>query len=261
MKRILIIILVLLSLSLKFSSNRGKVVFFNVGQGDSSLIYINDFVILIDTGEYDYTNLSLSKYIPLFRKRIDYLIITHAHLDHYGGIEYLLNYYDIDNIFLPNDCEYDERYNELIKRIDKIGVKLHYASMLSIDQNGFDIIRAGVDCLNDHRNINNTSIIVLLEMNEKRFLFMGDSEKEREYELVNEYHDYIMNIDYLKVGHHCSDTSSSDIFIEVVKPRYVVCSFGLDNRYKHPSYNIIDNFLLINSHLLYTYVGNIVIVP
>ncbi len=238
-----------------------KVVFLNVGQGDSSLIYINNEVILIDVGEFDYTSLNLSKYIPLFTKNIDHLIITHAHKDHYGGLNYLLKYYDVKNVYIPNDCKYVGDYNYYIQELNRKGSRIYYVSYLYVNSNGIDVLTNGKVCEDDFKEINNTSIIVITNINNTRILFMGDSEKEREGELIDLYGEYIKNIDYVKVGHHCSETSSSNEFIHAISPKNVICSFGLDNEYNHPSYDVIDRYLSIKSRILYTYTGNIVIVP
>lgn len=84
---------------------------------------------------------------------------------------------------------------------------------------------------------NKDSLIMYTNLNNYGILFMGDSTKEEELEILNNYE---LDVDILKIGHHGSNTSSGDIFINNLKPRYALVSVGLNNRYNHPSKNVVD---------------------
>ncbi len=261
--RIVTLVVVIFSVFIYNFSIEDVVVFMDVGQGDSSIIYSNDELIVIDGGEFDYLTTKLSKYIQLGRREIDHLVITHPHSDHYLGIYHLLKYYQINNLYIPNVCVDDVEYDEIIRRLENSGASVYKVRMMYIDlkgdENTISILEKAKDCKDEDINVNNQSIIVLMQNINDKYLFMGDSEKEREVELIEKYGNKLKNITYLKAGHHCSDTSSSIDFITISKPKNVICSYGVDNRYGHPSISVIEDFKNINSNIFHTIRGDIVV--
>lgn len=261
--RIVTLIVVICSVFIYNINVKESIVFIDVGQGDSSIIFTNYELIVIDGGEFDYLNTKLSKYIQLGKRKIDHLIITHPHSDHYLGINHLLKYYQVENLYIPNICVDDIEYIDLIKKMERSGVNIYKARMMYIDTKGdtntISVIEKAKECKDEDANVNNQSVIVFLQNEADKYLFMGDAEKEREVEFLEKYGNKIRDIAYLKAGHHCSDTSSGIAFITILNPKNVVCSYGEDNKYGHPSIGVIDSFKGLNSKIFHTIYGDIVV--
>ena len=146
----------------------------------------------------------------------------------------LVNNYKVENVIF-NCGEYNELENELIKVLDK--KKIPYYSCvkeLNIEDNKLYFLNNGT-----YDNENDNSSVIYTELNNYKFLFMGDAGVEVEEDLIEKYN--LQEIDVLKVGHHGSKTSSSEEFINDINPKYSVISVGKNNRYGHPNDNILDN--------------------
>ena len=210
-----------------------RVYFIDVGQGDSSLIRINNKNYLIDTGgNYNY-DLGSNILIPFLNsvgvKKIDYLITTHGDFDHIGESKSLISNYKVDKVIF--NCG---PLNELEKEL--IDMNISYEICINKLDNLYFLQTKEYDNENDNSNVIYTNI------NGYKFLFMGDASYITEKEILKKYN--ISNIDVLKVGHHGSKTSSSKEFIDIIRPKYSIISVGKNNRYGHPNkevLNILDN--------------------
>ena len=224
--------------------------FLDVSQGDCSLILNNNKSIMIDTGgkvsyekeewrkknnEY---NLMTSSLIPFYKslglKKIDYLILTHGDYDHMGEVINLVNNFKVEKVIF-NCGEFNELEQDLIKVLDK--KKIPYYSCvkeLNIDNNKLYFLNN-----KDYGNENDNSSVIYTELNNHKFLFMGDAGVEVEEDLIEKYN--LQDIDVLKVGHHGSKTSSSQSFIDEINPKYSIISVGKNNRYGHPNKEVLNN--------------------
>ena len=239
---ILIIILLFIHTNINFIKNDTYITFIDVGQGDSIFIHFpyNKGDILIDTGgKYNYdTSLDIINYLKSEGiKNIDYLVLTHGDYDHMGASTNLVNNFKIEKVIL-NCGEFNELEQELIKVLDKKKIKYYRCiKELNIDDNKLYFLNNKL-----YDNENDNSSVIYTELNNYKFLFMGDAGVEAEEDLIKEYN--LQNIDILKVGHHGSKTSSSQGFIEEINPKYSIISVGKNNRYGHPNeevLNILDN--------------------
>ena len=214
----------------------------DVGQGDSTFIKypFNSKNILIDTGGIVNSNYQLvsNKTIPYLKSegitRIDYLIITHGDYDHMGEAINLVENFKVEKVIF-NCGEFNELEQDLIKVLDK--KKIPYYSCinkLKIDKNKLYLLNN-----KDYGNENDNSSVIYTELNNHKFLFMGDAGVKVEEDLIEKYN--LQAIDVLKVGHHGSKTSSSKEFIDEINPKYGVISVGKNNRYGHPNDNVLDN--------------------
>lgn len=221
--------------SYRIENYNERVVFFNVGQGDSILIQKENFEILVDGGADDSVIYKMGKYMKWNDRVIDVVIITHMHDDHYRGIKYLMERYEVGLFLLSPNCghlcsEFKEyNYIEVNEGmiIDYKGIEL-------------DILWPRVGRLDE--NINNDSIVLLLKYLDQGFLLMGDAEKEVEEILMQDYGIYITDIDILKAGHHCSKTASTRDFLKLTNPNLSICSCGEENRFGHPHKETLENF-------------------
>jgi competence protein ComEC len=173
---------------------------------------------------------------------IDLVVVTHPHLDHIAGILELEHRYDFKNLWLTGVSYKLNEYDQLMLQASKNSdTKIEYINQKSeYDLCGIKItvLHSGESSIGEEmENINNSSIIILLEINGKKILLTGDAEIEQEEEFLLEYRDSLESsgdVDILKAGHHGSRTSTSRELIEAVNPEYLVISSGRDNTYGHP---------------------------
>ena len=212
--------------------NRLSVVYFDVGQGDSTFITYKNESILIDTGSDSYLDIllymkSVGRYV------LDYLIISHGDSDHAGGVIDILNNIKVNNVVINKG-----NYSDLEKDI----IRLCYKKRINIknDVGYIDIINTRMYFLDTglYNDENDNSNVIYFNYNGYKFLFMGDAGTKKEEDLLNKYN--IGKIDFLKVGHHGSNTSSSKYFIDEINPKYSIISVGKNNRYGHPNKEVLD---------------------
>ena len=236
-----LILVLIINSSFNFVSNKDKVVFLDVGQGDSTIIIdSSNKVTAIDTGGLLGSNSSLTKntFVPYLNSiginKVQNLIITHGDYDHMGEAINLVNNFKVEKVIF-NCGEFNELEQELIKVLHK--KKIPYYSCikeLNIDDSKLYFLNN-----KDYGNENDNSSVIYTELNNYKFLFMGDAGVESEEDLIKKYN--IKDIDVLKVGHHGSRTSSSKSFIGEVNPKYSIISVGKNNRYGHPNDSVLDN--------------------
>ena len=235
----LIIFVLLIHTNINYIRNNTFVTFIDVGQGDSSLIHLghNKGDILIDTGgKYNYdTSKDIISYLKSEGiKDIDFLIISHGDFDHLSSSINLVENFKVEKVIF-NCGEFNDLENELIKVLDN--KKISYYSCikeLNVGDNKLYFLNNKI-----YDNENDNSSVIYTELNNHKFLFMGDAGIEVEKNLLEKYN--LKDIDVLKVGHHGSKTSSGKDFIDEVNPKYSILSVGKNNRYGHPNDNVLDN--------------------
>ena len=244
----LIIVLLIFFKIRPYMDNNTYIYYIDVGQGDSILVvtpHLNK-TILIDTGgivsfnENYKSNIVKNKTIPFFRRiginKVDYLFLTHGDYDHAGEANELLSNFCVKKVFINKG------------NINNIEKKINNKEVLTLKKFVIDNIK--VNSLNNNvfNNENDDSTILLFNIYDYKFLFMGDASIKTEEYLLNNY--ILPNVDILKVGHHGSYTSTSTDFINVIKPKYSVISVGENNMYKHPNKSVLD--ILDNTKLFRT---------
>lgn len=235
--------------------NADFVAVLDVNQGDSILICSNGDAALIDTGEEMYSRDMLRKVRGYGVNSLDALIISHSHDDHSGGAEYLLSNMSVENIITP-EFKSDEKVTELNRAMAASGAEIYTAiEGMVINIGDFEITVLYAD--NSDDDINNRSIILMAEIEDKKFLFTGDAEKQIENKLIDNNINF--DCDVLKVSHHGSSTSSTKEFIDIATPEFSAISVGADNSYGHPNNNVVTRLEEIGSEVLRTdYQGDIV---
>lgn len=239
-------------------TSSAEIIFFDVGQGDAILIQQDNFQILIDGGPDDAIIYHLAKNMPLYDKNIEIVVLTHPHEDHIRGLMNILDEFSVEMIFL-NKIEYENRaYQYLLEEYGDIvlevvdGDTFRYGDILGT------VIYPPKEKAVQDRNINNESVVILVEVGDYRVLLMGDAEHVVERQIMESHN--LENIHILKAGHHCSKTSTSDMFLSVTNPRIAICSCGEGNKFGHPDYETLEKFQNRNVQYLVTYkVGNTVI--
>ena len=211
------------------------VYFLDVGQGDSSLIYNNREVILIDTGGKDNIKVSDStiKFLKSTGKsKINYLVLTHGDYDHMGDAINVIENFKVDKIIF-NCGKFNDLEKELIKVLDKKNIK-YYSCIEELNNSKLHFLQT-----KEYDNENDNSNVIYTKLNGYKFMFMGDAGVDKEKDILDKYN--ISDIDVLKVGHHGSKTSSDKNFIDEIDPKYSVISVGKNNRYGHPNKKVLNN--------------------
>ncbi|WP_283610191.1 ComEC/Rec2 family competence protein [Faecalispora anaeroviscerum] len=216
-----------------------SVYYLDVGQGDSELICLpSGENILIDAGLSDGAD-KLTAYLKkLGVSKIDYLIATHPHADHIGGMAQVINELEIGKIYVPKVADSQvpttRTYEDMLDAVKKKGLQLTQgkAGMTVLEQENTRLeFLAPVEEKQD--DLNNYSIVAKLTFGQRTFLFTGDAEKESEQQMLQKYSGEL-RCDVLKVGHHGSNSSSSANFLKAVSPKYAIISCGKNNDYGHP---------------------------
>ena len=156
---------------------------------------------------------------------------------------YLIDKFKVENVIF-NCGEFNALEKELIKKLNKRKVNYCFCiKELSIGKYKLDFSNT-----KDYDNEDDNSSVIYLKFNNYKFLFMGDAGEKRENDILEKYD--LKNIDFLKIGHHGSKTSSSKGFIDEIKPKYAIISVGKNNRYAHPNIEVLNN--LYNSKIYRT---------
>ena len=220
--------------------------FIDVGQADSILIRNQDEVMLIDAGTNEAGETVVNYLQNLGITKIDYLIGTHPHEDHIGGLDDVINHFDIGQIYMPKIETTTKTFEDVLDAIET-------KNLTVTSPNRGDKIELGqaegefmTEPILDKDNLNVSSLVLRLEFGNTSYLFMGDAEEENE-ETIN-----WPKTDVLKVGHHGSSTSSSESFLEQVQPKYAIIMAGKDNSYGLPTQETIDKLNNIGSEIYRT---------
>lgn len=214
-----------------------KIHFIDVGQGDSIFIELpNNETMLIDAGESSKEEV-VSEYInTLGYNKINYVIGTHPHSDHIGGLAHIINSFNIEKIYMPKALSTSKTYENLLNTIYKNNKNIitAKAGIKIIDEDNLKINILAPNN-NNYSNLNNYSVVIKINYKSKSFLFMGDAEILSENEILTD-----VSADIIKIGHHGSDTSSSESFLSKVNPKYAIIMVGENNKYNHPNQTILN---------------------
>ena len=216
-----------------------KVHYLDVGQGDSIFIELpNNETMLIDAAE-SYQSENIINYLKnLNYQKIDYVIGTHPHTDHIGGLKDIINTFEIGKIYMPKVVSTTKTYESLLMAIKDKNLKINTAkagtSIIDTDTLKINILAPNSET---YTELNNYSVVTKITYGTTKFLFMGDAEKLSENEIKEN-----VSADVIKIGHHGSNTSSNIDFIKKVNAKYGIISVGLNNKYNLPKEETIKNW-------------------
>jgi len=209
-----------------------QVHFIDVGQADATLLLCGGQAMLIDGGNVDDSSTIVTYLKKYDIDYLDYVVCTHAHEDHVGGLSGALNHAEAGRVFCPV-TEYDSAaFENFVKYTEAQGLSPECPEVGSTLTLG-DATLQFLAPLRDYEETNDTSIAVRVTYGKTSFLFTGDAEREAEQDMVDSGYDLSATV--LQVGHHGSDSSSSYVFLREVMPQYAVISVGADNSYGHPT--------------------------
>lgn len=232
--------------------------YIDVGQGDCEFIELpNNETMLIDAGDSG-SGPEITAYIKnLGYDTINYLVATHPHADHIGGMSYVIKNINVVHMYMPEKSTDTKTFENLLQTILDMNIKVEKAEsgteILNTENLKIDILAPDSE---QYKNLNNYSAVIKMDYKNTSFLFMGDAEKEVEEKLPNKE----IQTDVLKVGHHGSDTSSTAAFLEKVSPKYAVISCGKNNKYGHPDSITLQNLESVGSVILRTDLDGTIII-
>jgi competence protein ComEC len=204
----------------------------DVGQGDSILAQTPEGDnILVDAGTREAQDEITEELEKQDVDEIDLFVSTHPHSDHTGSMQYILEHYPVRQILITDASEDTRTYQNVLKTISERQIPTiapEVGELMRFDDLQIEILGP----VENYRDLNDMSIVLRLKYMDNTFLLTGDAEKESENDILGKFSD--IRSDVLKVGHHGSETSTSQSFLEAVRPQYAAISAGAGNAYHHP---------------------------
>jgi beta-lactamase superfamily II metal-dependent hydrolase len=218
-----------------------KVHFIDVGQADSILINLPGKVtMLIDAGNNGDKDTVIDYIKSQGIKQIDFLVGTHPHEDHIGGLDAVIKSVDIGKVYMPKVTHTSKTFKDVLLAVKEKGLKVSSPKPEEVifDEDSLKIqFLAPVST--KYEELNNYSIVTKITYGETSFLLTGDAEELAENEMLKKSPS-LLAADVLKVGHHGSSSSTSPEFLKTVNPTYAVISVEEGNSYGHPHKEVIE---------------------
>ena len=209
-----------------------QIYFFDVGQADSILLISDGETMLIDAGNNEDGDMLVEKIKGLGITTLNYVIGTHPHEDHIGGLDDIIENFEIENVYMPKVQTNTKTFEDVLDALQEKNLSVtapEVGSTFVVGKASCEVMQCGQGTVEEKNNLNLSSIVIRTTFGEQSFLFMGDSETENEEARI------WPQTNVLKVAHHGSDTSSSESFLEQIKPQIAMISVGEGNSYGHPA--------------------------
>jgi competence protein ComEC len=213
--------------------------FLDVGQADCTVIQYGNNTMLIDAGGNSGAASLVATLKNMNISRFDVVIGTHPHEDHIGGLDAVINSFDIGTIYMPKVSNNTKTFEDVLLAIKNKGLTV----TTPVPGTSF-ALGGDVQCIilapnnQSYSDLNSYSIVLKITFNGRSFLFTGDAEVDSEQEMLSKGYD--LKADVLKVGHHGSTSSTSSAFLTAVSPEYAVIFVGINNTYGHPHQETLD---------------------
>ena len=214
-----------------------KIYYLNVGQADSILIQNEGQNMLIDAGNNADGENIVEFLQSLNISKIDFLVGTHPHEDHIGGLDDIINNFDIGTIYMPKVATTTKTFEDVLDAIENKSLTVttpEIGKTFNMGSANFQILSAGTD----EEDLNACSIVLKLNFGNLAYLFTGDEEIVNEEQMISSGYD--LSADVLKVAHHGSNTSTSEVFLDKVSPKIAIIMVGAENSYGHPHKEILN---------------------
>ena len=224
-----------------------QIYFMDVGQADCILIRNQDKNMLIDAGNNEDGPKLVEYFKQLGITKFDYVVGTHPHEDHIGGLDDIINSFQIENVLLPEAYTTTKTFEDLISAIEKNNLEItvpNIGDKINFANTNIEVMYVGTD----EKDLNNTSVVLKLMFGDHSYLFTGDATSETEKKILNKD----LKVDVLKVGHHGSEYSSTNEFLNKVKPKYAIISVGNNNNYGHPSSKTLNKLKKYTNNIYQT---------
>ena len=222
-------------LSAALADGEAAVRFIDVGQGDSVLIQTTQGCVLIDGGDMDMGGRVVGYLRDAGIVDITYVIATHPHSDHIGGLIAVLGEFPVGALIMPNVAHTSVTFERFLDVIEQRGIPLRepvIGDTFSVGKAEFTVIAPNSD---NYQSLNDYSVSLRMVLGATSFIFTGDAETTSESEMTRHY----LSSDVLFVGHHGSSTSTTQVFLDAVSPSIAVISVGSKNSYNHPNDGVL----------------------
>ena len=231
-----------------------KVHFIDVGQADSIFLEFSGKTMLIDGGNKDDGTLVVDYIKKCGYSNLDYMIATHPHEDHIGGLPDVLSSFKTKEVYLPKTKAGTQIYKSFEKGIKKNGAKKIVAKK---DLEIYKDSKTTVTIISDENavdttDLNDSSVVIKFTYGSNSFMFTGDAGTAVEDNILKRYPSDFLNVDVLKVGHHGSKTSSSEKWLKTLSPKYSVIMCETNNKYGHPHKQTLNKLNKIKTKVLRT---------
>lgn len=224
------------------AENLMSVDFIDVGQGDCIFIHGESENMLIDCGEASESDKVIDYLKNSGVTKLDYVIGTHPHSDHMGGMGDVISSFDVGEVIMPYlpdkdipTTRYFEKFMDALEAKNLTVTDAEVGRVIYMGDARAEII---APVSSSYGNTNNYSVGIILTHGTNRFMFSGDAEKLAEEEMLES--GKLKNVTVYKAGHHGSDTSSSENFIKALSPKYAVIMCGEGNSYGHPNKSTLE---------------------
>lgn len=228
------------------AEERLEVTFIDVGQADSILLENEGHYMLIDAGN----NEDGPKLVNYFKNQnisnFDYVIGTHPHEDHIGGLDDVIENFNIETFYMPDVITTTKTFEDVLDALGEKDMSLSIPKTNATFKLGDATVKVLYVGTEEESDLNNTSIVLKVTYQNISFLFTGDASTKVEEQLNKSD----LQSTVLKVGHHGSSTATNEEFLNTVNPQYAVISVGVDNQYEHPHTTVLNT---LASHNITTY--------
>lgn len=218
--------------------------FIDVGQGDCILVSAGKENMLIDCGEYAEAQKVRNYLEACGVKKLDYIVCTHPHSDHMGGMGYIIDNFRVGRVLVPHvdadDIPAAMFYEKFLDAVDDSRAKIAEVKAGDTFTVGDGHCTVIAPLSRKYENVNDYSVCIMLTHGKRSFMFTGDAERVSELEMTASGR--LMHTDVYKAGHHGSSSSSSPELLAVLRPDYIVVSCGTANPYGHPDDSVIKRF-------------------
>ncbi len=223
-----------------------RVCVLDVGQSDCILLSQGEAHLLIDTGTASERDALVGELAHYGVKQLEAVVITHPHEDHYGNARTVLEKYQTKALLLPECAGEEYGYAMVTDAAEREGVSVQYledGSRFSLGKAAFEVMSA----LPDDKNLNNASLVLRATFGETVLLFMGDAERAAEQALLDAYGSEALGCDFLKVGHHGSNTASGEAFLQAASPLVAAISCGANNEFGFPHADVMERLSAVGA--------------
>ncbi len=206
-----------------------KIYFIDVGQADCILINNNQEYALIDAGNNEDGKKIVNYLNELGVHSFKYVVGTHAHEDHIGGMDDIIKNFNIEHFYMPDAITTTKTFEDVLDALEEKKIAFETPeidSTFSLAETKFQVMYIG----DDKKDLNDTSLVLRLTYGNTSYLLMGDATNKVEKEILNKN----LQSDVLKVGHHGSQYSTHAQFLKAVSPKYAIIQVGKNNNYNHP---------------------------
>lgn len=251
-KRILILLCLLALVGCHRPSPSGLcVTVLDMGQSDCTLVRQGGVTLMIDAGVADAREAMRGALRAYDVDRVPILVLTHAHDDHYGNARMLIEEYGVETLILSPAESDDLGYRLVLQAAAQKGVRICYANAgerFAVGDATLEVLSVCIDA----KDVNDQGLILRVTYGETAFLFLGDAEAEAEAHLLETVAPEQLRAQFVKVGHHGSDTSTSRELLQAVRPLHAAISCGVENDYGFPHAALLERLAAIGASVART---------